>query len=650
MKIRILHLEDDPDDVLLIRRTLEGDGIDAEVVVVQTKADFESRLSAGSIDLILSDFALPTFDGLSALELARERAPDVPFILVSGTLGEEAASESVRRGATDYVLKDRLSRLPSAVRRARVEAEERGRTRHAEEALAKERQFLQVMLENLEAGIVACDESGRLTLLNRAGRAMHGLPEGYLPPEAWGSYCGFFHPDGMSPLEKEAIPLRRALLGERLNNEEIVIITRGGPARTVLVSGQPILDVTGGRSLGAVVVMHDITELKKLQEQFQQAQKMEALGRLAGGVAHDFNNLLSVILGYSSMQLSEGSMDAQARSRMEQIQKAGQSAAALTRQLLAFSHKEIAQPRVVDLNGLITNLERLLCRVIGEDVEIRMDPGADLGRIKVDPGQMEQILMNLCVNARDAMPRGGRLTLHTANVMVTPDSTRFAGVPAGPFVLLSVSDTGIGMTPEVASLAFEPFFTTKSKGKGTGLGLSTVYGIVTQAGGHVQIESTPGAGSTFRILIPPTTELSELAESDRDEVGLHGTETILLVEDDVAVRHFAAEALRSFGYTVLTAEAAEEARAQIRSHRGTIHLLAADLILPQTTGRDLAKELIQVRPEMGVLYISGYPDPGSGSPAPGTEGATWLQKPLTPISLASAVRRALKLAPVQSLS
>src|SRR6266850_7691862 len=459
--LRILHLEDDPNDVELVGATLEADGLDCDRKVTSTREEFVSVLEQGNLDLVLSDFSLPGFDGLRALEIARRRSRDLPFIIVSGTLGEEAAIESLRSGATDYVLKHRLTRLGPAVRRALNEAEERRKRGQFEETLANERQFLRTMLESLEVGIVACDSNGILTLFNRATRELHGLPETPIPPEHWSEHYSLYEVDGRTPLKKEAIPLFRALQGEHVRNAEIVILPRNGPPRTLLVGGQPIMDPQG-RKVGAVVALHDITERKQLEGQLRQAQKMEAVGQLAGGIAHDFNNLLNVIMGYGELLMERLGDDGPMRDKVGQIRNAAERAAVLTRQLLAFSRKQVMQPRVLDLNALLGETDKMLRRLIGEDVELVTVRAPDLWRTKVDPGQIEQIIMNLVVNARDAMPQGGRLTLETSNVILDEEyAWHHHGARQGRYVMLAAGDTGIGMDAETQTRIFEPFFTTK---------------------------------------------------------------------------------------------------------------------------------------------------------------------------------------------
>ena len=639
--LRILHLEDDPNDMELVRSTLKKGGIDCDVEVVSDRPSFVAAFERGNADLILSDFSLPSFDGLSALKIVRARAADLPFIIVSGTLGEEAAIESLHSGATDYVLKHRLARLGPAVRRAMSEADGRRARREVEEALQNERQFLRALLESLEVGIVACDRNGILTLFNRATREFHGLPEEPLPPERWAEHLRLFRADGKTPLEKEAIPLFRALQGEKVRNAELTIVPADGLSRTVVASGQPILD-GHGRNLGAVIAMHDITERKQLEEQLRQSQKMEAVGRLAGGIAHDFNNLLNVITGYGEMISERLPQGDPMGPKIDQIKKAAQRAASLTRQLLAFSRKQVIEPRVLDLNALLADLDKMLRRMIGEDIEMSTVEGQPLGRIKADPGQIEQIVMNLVVNARDAMPQGGKLTLGTANVDLDQAfARRNAGARAGAYVLLSVGDTGTGMDPETQSHIFEPFFTTKEMGKGTGLGLATVYGIVKQNNGYIEVESAPGRGACFRIYLPRVQDRAEALRARESTAPPQGSETILVVEDEDLVRQVVREALRSFGYTVLETGDAEEGARICKSHAGPIHLLMTDVIMPKMNGRALAKRLTLQRPDLKVLYMSGYTDSAIVQHGVLEPGVSFLQKPFALTALARKVRDVL---------
>ncbi len=406
-----------------------------------------------------------------------------------------------------------------------------------------------------------------------------------------------------------------------------------------------------GEIIGYVGTITDITErkqaeeaLRQSEEQLRQAQKMEAVGRLAGGVAHDFNNLLMVMRGYGELLLNQLDANDPLRRNAEEIQKAAERATALTQQLLAFSRKQVLQPKVLDLNAVVTEVEKMLRRLIGEDIELTAVLDLALGRVKADPGQIEQIILNLAVNARDAMPQGGRLTLKTANVTLDQAYVRqHLGATPGPYVLLAVSDTGVGMDAETRSHIFEPFFTTKGAGKGTGLGLSTVYGIVKQSGGTIWVESAPGRGTTFEIYLPLVEEATANGE-------LHpalppptpgGTETILVVEDEMSVRKLAAEFLGSNGYRVLEAQDGAEALQVCEEHRAPIHLLLTDVVMPGMSGRELAVRLVGARPEMKVIYVSGYTDDAIVQHGVREEGTVFLQKPFSLDALARTVREAL---------
>ncbi len=398
-----------------------------------------------------------------------------------------------------------------------------------------------------------------------------------------------------------------------------------------------------------VVTARDITDRRRLEEQLRVSQKMDAIGQLAGGVAHDFNNLLTAILGYCNLLLEETPLGSPQRPDLEEIRSAGERAAALTRQLLAFSRRQMLQPRIVDVNELIGQLEKLLRRLISEDVELVTRLADDLRPVKVDPASFEQILINLVVNARDAMPGGGRLTIETANV----ELGRSAGgaevaVTPGPYVSITLIDTGRGMDAATRARVFEPFFTTKEQGRGTGLGLATVYGLVKQSGGYIFVESEPSQGTVFRVYLPPAeASASTAVEEDRLTVQQNrGTETVLLVEDEDAVRALAREVLRRHGYAVLEARHGVDALTVVEAHADTIDLMVTDVVMPHMSGRDLAERLGAVRPAMKVLFMSGYTDHAAVH-RDLTPGTAFLQKPFTPDLLARTVRQVLD-APARS--
>jgi CheY-like chemotaxis protein len=373
----------------------------------------------------------------------------------------------------------------------------------------------------------------------------------------------------------------------------------------------------------------------------RQSQKLEAVGTLAGGVAHDFNNLLTVIISYTDLLLREAGPDSSMRTDLVQVKEAAGRAATMTKQLLAFSRRQVLQPKVIDLGLIVDGIRDLLRRMISEDIELQARTHQPLARVKADPGQIEQVLMNLAVNARDAMPAGGVLTIETANETLSAGDPRLRDMmPPGPWVRLSVRDTGVGMDEQTQARIFEPFFTTKEPGKGTGLGLSTVYGIVKQSGGFVWVSSAVGAGTTFDIYLPSVEEVATPAEAAPTAVG-GGSETILLVEDEAPVRSLARRCLERHGYRIIEAGGSPEALALAARHHGAIDLLLTDVVMPQGNGRELAERLRALRPEIRVLYMSGYTDDGVVRRAGVTPGSELLEKPFTPDGLARKVRQVL---------
>ncbi len=419
-------------------------------------------------------------------------------------------------------------------------------------------------------------------------------------------------------------------------------LTKDGRKITCEWFNTPILN-DNGQFEGFLSLAQDVTERKLLEEQLRQSQKMEAVGQLAAGVAHDFNNLLTVVLGYSGIFLDSLPADDPGREPMEQIRNAGERAARLTRQLLAFGRKQILAPVVLDLNSLMTETEKMLRCLIGADIELStiLQPG--LGRVKVDPGQVEQVIMNLVVNARDAMPTGGCLTIQTHNTVLSALQVRhYPDLPPGPYTLLAVSDTGTGMDEATQARIFEPFFTTKEVGKGTGLGLATVFGIVKQSGGFIEVVSALGSGSTFRIYLPQIPVETRLKESGQGLVKMpRGVETILLVEDEGPLRELAKLVLETSGYKVLSARDGVEAVQICQEYANVIHLLFTDVVMPKMSGRQLTDLLTPTRPNMKVLYMSGYTDDTMVRHGILDAGTNLLSKPFTPVALVQKVREVL---------
>jgi hypothetical protein len=643
-KVRILNLEDNARDSELIQLRLEAGGVACELLRVETEMDYLHALGQEDFDLIIADLALPSFDGMRGLEHARQRRPEIPFIFFSGMLGEEVAVDSLHQGAVDYVLKQRPARLVPAIRRALQEAETWRQRQRAEEALRESESKFRTLFDLVPYSLAIHDADDRLVevnarILKRLARNREAIV-GHLMSEFYIlSYTG-------NPIEP--VPDGQILQDALRGPVEVHLIGRTSEQRRVVLLSAA--NVSLGDERGILTCAVDITDLKEaekertqLQTQLYQAQKMEAVGRLAGGVAHDFNNLLMVIIGHSDLALKRLNARNPIRRHITEIEKAGQRAAELTGQLLAFSRKQIIQPKVLDLNFVVKDVERMLRRLIGEDITLTIVLSPELGRVKADPSQMSQVLMNLAVNSRDAMPNGGHLTIETANV--DPDDT-FAmeqtEVRPGPFVRLVVSDSGIGMDAETRAHLFEPFFTTKRTGEGTGLGLATVYGIVKQAGGFIRVHSEPGKGATFQIYLPRVAETAEVKEAAISAAwASYGTETILLVEDQPEVRKLARMVLRSFGYNVLEAADAREALFHSARCAGPIHLLLTDVVMPGMSGHELAAQLKPLRPEMKVLYMSGYTASAIVRQEILEAGINYLQKPVSRDNLAAKVREVL---------
>jgi PAS domain S-box-containing protein len=499
-----------------------------------------------------------------------------------------------------------------------------------------------LILQSVVEGIYGIDRAGRCMFINRSALRMFGYGQKEVLGQEMHALVCHARPDGSPYLARECKAYRVMETGRECRSEAEVLWRRDGTSFPVECSISPI--VHRGIMQGAVIVFADITERRLLEEQLRQSQKMEAIGRLAGGVAHDFNNLLTVINGYAQVLLSKSAAGAPGRRELEDISRAGERAVSLTNQLLAFSRKQLLSPRVLDLNQVVAGMDRMLRRLIGEDIDLWTVLNPDLWNVNVDPGQIDQIIMNLAVNARDAMPRGGRLTIETANVELDETYTQaHVGVQPGPYVMLAVSDNGEGMGAETKARIFEPFFTTKEPDKGTGLGLSTVYGIVKQSGGHIWLYSERGRGTTFKVYLPRVMEgVTAQEKSPATAETTKGTETILLVEDEDMVRSLLKSVLEADGYTVLDASNGADAVRLFRQYAAPIHLLVTDVVMPGMTGKEVATSLRAQCPSLKVLYMSGYTDNAivhHGVLEPGIE---FLHKPFGPTTLSQKVRAVIR--------
>jgi two-component system cell cycle sensor histidine kinase/response regulator CckA len=505
--------------------------------------------------------------------------------------------------------------------------------RRAEQTLRDTSATLRTIIDASVLAIVALDRDGRVTLWNNAATRLFG----WSAQEALGGPLLMIPEDRRAEFEDARV---RSLAGD-----EIIYETqrrrKDGSLVDVLRSSAPVFDPQGEQA-GSMAIFVDLTERKQLEDQLRQAVKMEGIGRLAGGIAHDFNNLLTVIGGRSFILLSQLPEGHPMRRDLVLIQQTGDRAAALTRQLLAFSRKQTLTPAVIDLRDIVSGMKTLLQRVLGEDVEVVMELDQTAGHVTADPGQVEQVILNMAINARDAMPQGGSLTLETRHVDVDATYARQQiDLVPGPYEVLSISDTGVGMDAATLARVFEPFFTTKPVGKGTGLGLATAYGIIKQSGGHVTVSSKPGSGTTFRIYLPRTESSGSAPVVVEEVAARRGTEVVLLAEDDVILRALARDILASAGYTVLDSQNVEDALRIAERQDGTIHLLVTDVVMPHMNGRALVDAVKGFRPDVKVLYMSGYTDDVIVHHGVLEPGIALLQKPFTPAALARKVREVL---------
>lgn len=633
--LQILHLEDDANDAQLLRLKLEEANIPCVITVVQTRDEFVNALEQTEFDLIISDFSLPSFDGKSALEIARQKWPDIPFIFVSGTMGEEAAIESMVRGATDYVLKGKLSRLVPATQRALSEAESRRERKRAEVALRESKEKYQSLFERNLAGTFVSTPDGRLLECNPAFVRMFGFDS---IEDAKATNVSALYSD----------PEKRRLLLSTLEARKEIEYLEIQMVRKDLVPVRVLENVVGKYDNGGKLVeltgyLFDDTKRQLLEQQLIQAQKLESLGTLASGIAHDFNNILGIIIGHATLvQRLQLEPDKMADS-IKTITTAAQRGAALVRQLLTFARKSDVILQRISLNGLIKEVVSLTRETFPKTVTVSMKLADKLPPILADSTQIQQVFLNLCINARDAMPNGGTLSLSTRLITGEKVHARFSEAKASQYVLIEFSDTGTGMDEATRTRIFEPFFTTKESGKGTGLGLAVAFGIIRIHQGFIDVSSEPDHGTTFSIYFPVNLEELEPFEIKKEMLGdtEGGTETILLVEDEEMLRSLAKMVLKGKGYNVVTASDGEEAVRMFMLRKNDIALVLSDMGLPKLNGYDVLKQVKHINPSVKFIIASGYIEPVERSEILKSGARDFIQKPYVPNEMLRKIREVL---------
>jgi len=628
---RILLIED---DASLAKRICDmmpsGQNPRFEVAPAKSLQSIAPILAGGKFDVLLLGLPLREAEKNAGMIEVRARCGSLPTIVLVSQDDEGLGKQFVREGATEYLLKETLN--PQSLRMALRYAIER---EEAESAARRHEQRFQDLFENTKDILFTLDLDGNITALNRSGEEVLGLSRSDALQHNIASLVAPEHQAACREM------MQRVLNDEPLQHFEINLVRKD--ERKVILEASARLIQSGGKKEGVQGIARDVTERRRLENIARQSQKFEAIGRLSGGLAHDFNNLLCVINGHTEVLSERLDPTDSAIHNVNQIRKAADSAAALTRQLLAFSCKQVFHPRTLALNTVILETRKLLGRLIGEHIEFVTALDQALGHVRVDPVQVEQVLMNLVLNARDAMPQGGKLTIETSNVSLDENQkSKHSYVPAGNYVQFSVTDTGTGMNAETLSRIFEPFYSTKELGKGTGLGLATVYGIIKQSGGFIWVYSESGHGTSFKIYLPRVdTPLTPLRPSKPLEGIRTGSETVLLVEDAEPLRTLTKEILERSGYTVLEAANGIEAVQVAHNSHAPIHLLLTDVIMPVMGGEQLAAQLSRVRPNMKVLYMSGYPNDGmawSGIQAP---RVVLLEKPFSREILMRRLRQVL---------
>jgi PAS domain S-box-containing protein len=638
-ELRILILEDVPTDTELVEYELRKAEISFSSKRVETREDFIKALEEYAPDLILSDHTLPSFDGMEALKIAKEKSPDVPFIFVTGSLGEEGAIETLKSGATDYVLKDNLSRLAPSVRRALREAEERREHKRALEALKDSQALLAGIVDSAMDAIISLDSQQRIVHFNRAAEKMFGYsssdiigqPVDILIPERFrNAHREHIKTFGDYDVTNRTMGSTGGISGLRSNGEEFPI---EASISQVEALGQKIF----------TVILRDVTDRKKLEAQFLRAQRMESIGTLAGGIAHDLNNVLQPIM--MALQLLRNTYkDEKSQVWIDTLESSATRGANLVKQVLSFARGVEVERTIIQTRYVIAEAGKIAKETFPKNIEIKTDIPKDLWTIQGDVTQLHQVLMNILVNARDAMTNGGILSISGENFYVDENYAQVhMDAKVGPHVVITVSDTGIGIPPELRDKIFEPFFTTKELEEGTGLGLSTAYGIVKGHGGFINVYSEIGKGTRFKVHLPAaeTNETKKIGEKQIDDILLGHGELILIVDDEPSVQEIARVTLETYGYRVMTGTDGAEAIALYAQHLPDIKAVVLDMMMPIMDGPSCIRALRKVDPDARIIAVSGLKEHGRFGDVDSTDVHAFLSKPFTAEVLLRTLRKVL---------